>query len=129
MAIENTTSEKRVKLAAAGFVRVDGLKTQVGHGGIGEGYIIKAEVESLGRHDGNNGMAVIVTEGGEIWLSVSNSATLPGWERQGTSLRAELYRELCPRGPGAHVPCSNGEGLNWREIIYRLANPDWMPGH
>ncbi|MFA6193284.1 MAG: hypothetical protein WC726_00270 [Parcubacteria group bacterium] len=128
MAVKNTTPEQREKLAVAGFVRVDGLKTDHAYGGTGEGQIIKPEVEALGRHDSNNGMVVVVTEGGEVWLSVGNSATLAVWERHGASARAELYRELCPRGAGTFVPCSNGEGLNWREIIYRLTNPDWMPG-
>lgn len=112
----------------AGFVRVDGLKTDHGYGGVGEGRLINPEANALGRHDSNNGMSVIITEGGEIWLSVSNSASLADWDRQGRNPRADLYRELCPRRTGAFVPCSNGEGLNWREILYRLANPDWIPG-
>jgi hypothetical protein len=128
VAIKNTTPEQRAKLAIAGFVRVDGLKTDHAYGGLGEGSIIKPEADALGRHDSNNGLSVIVTEGAEVWLSVGNSGTPPGWERLGMDNRAELYRELCPRGNGTFVPCSNGEGLNWREIIYRLANPDWMPG-
>jgi len=129
MAIKNTTAEQRAELAAVGFVRVDGLQTLAGYGGTGGGYIIKPEAQSLGRHDMNNGMSAIITEGGEVWLSVGNSGTIAAWERQGGSTRATLLQELCPGGPGAFVPCSNGEGLNWREILYRLQNPDWMPGY
>ncbi|MDD3486954.1 MAG: hypothetical protein PHF35_01075 [Candidatus Moranbacteria bacterium] len=119
--VKATTPEQRARLVAAGFLRVDGLKTD-------GGYIIEPRVSHLGRHDSNNGKTVIVTEGGEVWLAVYSSPTsLPDWERRGSSLRAELYRELCPEGTGANVPCSNGEELNFRDVLCRLANPDWIP--
>ena len=126
MAIKNTTPEQRVKLAASGFVRVDGLRV------LGSGnYIIEPLVRELGRYDMNNGVTVIITEGGEAWLAVSvfSPSAISTSAYHSPSNLGEMIRELCPHGTGANVPCSNGEGLNWREILYRLANPDWMPGN
>jgi hypothetical protein len=123
MANENTTPEQRAKLASAGFVRVDGLKTE----GFNGGYVIDPKVAELGRFSSNNGVTALVTLGGETWLAFSQSNSLDDWARAGADLRAELYQELCPRGTGVHVPCSNGEGLDWRDIMCRLANPDWIP--
>lgn len=126
MPIKNTTREQRMGLAVAGFVRVDGLQVA----GLGN-YIIEPRAQELGRYDMNNGMTVVVTEGGEVWLAVSvfSPSFISTSTYHSPSALGEMIREICPNGTGANVPCSNGEGLNWQEIFYRLANPDWMPGH
>lgn len=125
MAIEKTSIDQRIKLAAAGFVRVDGLRAE----GCGS-YIIEPKVNELGHYDMNNGMMAIVTMGGEVWLaaSVFPPSSIASSAYHSPSNLGELIRELCPRGTGANVPCSNGEALDQREIFYRLARPDWMPG-
>jgi len=119
-----TIAEQRTKLAALGFVRVDGLKTfrpgKVPRGR--EIVTIEPSPEYLGHWDRNNGLLVIHTTGGEVWLAINVSDPI-GEER---SIKTDQLRnELCPNGRGAFVPCSNGEQLSWRELLRRMSNPDW----
>lgn len=116
MALKSTSAEERKELAATGFVRVDGLKVD----GIGN-YVIGPEVRWLGKFDGNNGMTVIVTVGSEVWLAKA------GGSEERRQKMTEIFLELCPRGRGAFVSCSNGEQLRWSDILQRMADPDWRP--
>lgn len=119
--MKKTTAEQRAALAVAGFVRVDGLQTLVSGGS----YIIKPLDERLGRFGAMNGFAEIVTEGGEIWLATMNFIPMVDGPVR------ELLPTLCPNGSISDIWNrwgDKGESLNWREIFYRLANPDWMPG-
>lgn len=118
--IERTSETQRVQLAVLGFARVDGLKATDPIQPSSE-YEIKAVVDQLGRWDANNGRLVVVTEGGEVWLAFH-----PGTENFWQKLKA-VTDELCPRGQGAFVPCSNGEALSWYDTMQRLSNPDWQP--
>ncbi|MCX6766561.1 MAG: hypothetical protein NT170_02160 [Candidatus Moranbacteria bacterium] len=128
--MKNTTSDQRGRLMAAGFIRVDGLTPRGDDWRKTDG-VINSEAEQLGRYDSNNGRLVIVTEGGEVWLSLANYNLRlpPDLEQLRTKALDELYREFCPRGKGVRVPCSEGgDGdLSWGSIIFRLINPDWMP--
>lgn len=117
-----TSQDERVALAAAGFVRVDGLPLFDMYGKkqdrlIGE----RTGADDLGKYDSNGGKIVIVTLSGEIWLA-SNIDRPAGPDLE------PLFRHLAPRGVGAWVPASNGEKFNERHLWRRLANPDWMPG-
>ncbi len=123
MAKAPTSPEQRAKLAKAGFVRVDGLYgVDHGHPSYKDGYIIQPAPASLGRYDGNNGMTVIVTLGGEMWLAVGTEMS----EEQ-TKIFRELVKELCPNGQGVWIPCSNWDHIDDRSLLSRLMNPDWDP--
>ena len=118
-----TTPEQRQKLMAAGFVRVDELKI-LRHGKISlpkNIYTLESKPEWFGRWGTKNGTTVIYTDGGEIWLSIRDN-TVP----QEMIKLAELFRELCPQGrEPVFIPGATGEQFSWREIIQRVANPDW----
>ena len=73
-------------------------------------YVIQAERRWLGHSDYNNGVGVIVTHDGEVWI--------------GTSMMA-CGGVRCKYGPrqGAFVPCSNGESIPMHLLMERVANP------
>lgn len=120
--VENaTTLEQRAGLTLVGFVRVDGLNAYR-YGDNGEFfpyYPIEADSHHLGHWGYNNGMAVIVTLGGEVWLATA------GGSQERRKMVEALHEELSPYGQGAFVPCSNGEDLLWSDILNRMADPDW----
>jgi hypothetical protein len=120
---KGTTVKDRTDLTLMGFVRVDGLQVQ-GH----MSYIIEPRVFEFGRFDMNNGVAAIVTDGGEVWIATIGATTIAESYYNAQGPFGEMLRRLCPNGVGVNVPCSNREGLNWLEVFYRHANPDWMPG-
>lgn len=107
---------------AANFARAEALAS-VGHGKRPEGFIalgevryfIQAHQRSLGRHDYNNGMSVIVTPDGEVWLRA-------GGDYYG-AMGENPYFKFCPNGGGAFVPCSNGEQVRMHHLLRRVANP------
>ena len=116
-----TTVVERTKLASAGFVRVDGLKTFcLGRVSRGREIItIESKNEYLGHWDKKNGLYVIHTTGGEVWLAMHPI------DGRRSNMINELQNELCPNGRGALVPCADGEQFSWRELLRRMANPDW----
>ena len=96
------------KLAVAGFVHITGMKVQ--RSLKDQESEVEARVRDLGRYDMNNGKTVLVTVDGQVWLG---RGLLP----------EELIDELCPNGKGANVPCSNGESLEFNNLLYRMAYP------
>lgn len=121
MKLRNTTPEQRAKLASLGFVRVDGLICNDPIRPNDRRQKLMAVDGQLGRYDSNNGRVVVVSEGGEVWLAF-HPGTSDFWDRF-----QPVTGELCPKGQGAFVPCSNGESLSWHDTMERLANPDWQP--
>ena len=118
-----TTQEQRTKLAALGFVRVDGLKM------FRPGRVprpkntetLEARPEWRGRCSTKNGTAVIYTAGGEIWLCIRSVADV-----KAIMGIAAISLELCPQGPGSvFIPGNTGEQFSYREVLQRVANPDW----
>lgn len=109
-----TTKEQRRELAENGFVRVDGLRTYR-PGPVDESYIIEAVPEHRGNCDYNNGLSVIVTLDGEVWLA------------SGPKDCHSLLRALCPNNRGAFVPCSNGETMSHHDLLARFADPNYVP--
>jgi hypothetical protein len=124
--IHRTSEDERELLHMLGYVHVTGLAPK-GLAHIGDtgqiGHNLRPR--DLGRFGSNNGVDVIVTMGGEVWLACLSDAklTLP---RTADQLE-DLLTKLCPHGSGAYVPCSNGESLSWRDIMHRFSNPDYEP--
>lgn len=122
--VKPTSQDERKLLQAAGFVHVTGLVATsfmnssdtkpIGH---------DLHPRDLGRFGSNNSTDVVITTGGEVWLASHTDGSI--------SLKSELINtvltELCPNGIGAWVPCSNGEQLNYRDLLKRVADPDCDP--
>lgn len=107
-----TDDADRAHFKEYGFVHVTGLKVSGS-----TGYVVGEKLipEHLGKYDYNNGVLVINTMGGEVWLRVNHGVT---------NLRI-LTDKFCPRGAGAFVPCSNGEQISTRDILQRIADPSY----
>jgi len=120
--LKRSSPEERAELAKAGFVHVTGLTARrvFGSGSPRDyGYIIGENLnpDHYGRFDYNNGMFVIVTTGGEIWLAAITDKN-----------RKTLFRvasKLCPQGKGTSVPCSNREEICTDAILSRIPDPEW----
>ncbi|MEK7100620.1 MAG: hypothetical protein AAB921_00805, partial [Patescibacteria group bacterium] len=115
--------EERAFLRAVGFVHVTGLRYAAGSFAAGTLVQTPRPVE-LGRWDSNNGVEVIVTPGGEVWLAMYTCDHRLDREQVRLTINS-----FAPNGQGAHVPCSNGESLNMHEVLKRHANPDWEPNY
>ncbi len=101
-----------------GFVHVTGLPVNRGDN---EESRITADPQQLGRYDYNNGVDVMVTLDGEVWIrhASDNKATRsPEFGR--------LREKLCPKGKGVFVPCSNGEAVPSYMILSRVSDPYWI---
>lgn len=108
-----------IQLAQLGFVHVTGLVMNDD-----ESRKIQAfQVRELGHYDYNNGKVVAYTLNGEVWLASSEVLSKEGIDA--------ALAELCPSGRGAFVPCSNGESVEWSQMLARVADPCWegYPGH
>lgn len=98
------------RLREAGFVHVTGLPVRDRYGNRDAPYTVQPRHTELSHWCCNNGMTVIVTVDGEVWLTA------------GICDDEALLREACPSGSGAFVPCSNGETIDFRFIMGRVAD-------
>ena len=113
-----TSPDDRKRLRDNGFVHITGLGVYERPGGTCANYNVgeKLTNQDLGKWNRNNGRMVIVTIGGEIWLS-GEPTNLPQL--------IPLLRELCPNGQGGFVPCSNGEEIATFLFLQRSQDPDY----
>jgi hypothetical protein len=102
----------RDQLLNAGFIHITGLESTDALGG--NPNTITAHESHLGKWNTNNGMFVIVTEDGQVWLANYH----PDAARQDA-----LARKLCPNGKGAYVPCSNQEIIHISALLRRISDP------
>lgn len=86
-----------------GFVHVTGLSTWSPMAD--RQYEIQADRRYFGHTDSNNGVTVVITDDGEVWIA-SGRAYDKGWGERGT-----------------FVPCSNGEQLPMHDLLARVADP------
>ena len=102
-------------LIPLGFVHATGLPTYIN----GKFHsIISARPQHLGKYDSNNGLTVVVTPNGEVWLQG------PGGDEVEILLKDRGLKDLAPKGRGAFVPCSNGEQIPGNLVLWRTANPE-----
>lgn len=116
-----TTPEERSLLHDAGFVHVTGLR-------LTNWRLVDCEEPApigkdlapidLGRYGYNAGFQVIVTLGGEVWIRHTSP------EDDG---RPDVLRRFCPNGGDAWVPCGNGVGIDFYDLMARFADPDYQP--
>lgn len=117
----HTTPSERESLARLGYIHVTGLPVQRSNMTEYIGHSLNSG--DLGRHGFKNGMSVIVTVGGEVWL-----ASQPGdWFRDNRDALDALHEELCPRGGNAPLPCTNEEPVSLRDLLRRHADHDYNP--
>lgn len=114
-----TTPEERARFRELGFVRVDGLKPILFGGGRAEA--IYAREADRGRTGSNNGTLVAVSMSGEVWIRTTRIS-----EDDMRSLQ-NFLSEVCPRLGTPWVPCSNGEKIDFYDLMNRHADPDWKP--
>ena len=112
-----TSDEIRQELHRLGFVHVTGLETS----GINSGYVIgeKLKPSELRSWHSNNGITVINTHTGEVWIT---SAT----ENRDNMADIALFEKLKLEYKNVFVPCSNGEHLDIFEILSRLTDPNYQ---
>ncbi len=108
-----------IPLIRYGFVHVTGLPTNRGADTCEDR--IEADNFRHGRHDYNNGVMVVITHDGEVWIrhASDNRATE-------TAEFMALLDRLCPNGKGARVPCSNGESIPFHAVMTRISDPYWI---
>ncbi len=100
------TQDQVNTLRAVGFIHVTGLpyRNMPGNGG----GTVKSEIRWLGKHDSNNSRIALHTMEGEVWWrdGYFNEAEV------GEQMMKEFIAvrdQICPKGSGAFVVCSNGE--------------------
>jgi hypothetical protein len=111
-----TNVEERKVLRDAGFVHVTGLRYHSLHSVEHKTYFIGEQLRSgeLGRWCSNNGLTVIVTVGGEVWLKAGHASS-----------DSQAISEFAPHGNGAFVPLSNGEQISHIDLMFRFDNPNY----
>lgn len=110
-----TQKEIAQHLRGAGFVHVTGLPYRDlwrEDGSPVEGRI-KPVRSQCGRWDYNNGKTVVVTTGGEVWLSA------------GEAIGDLRISDICPKGLGAFVPMSNSDEIDPHSLLHRVRDPYW----
>ena len=119
-----TTDEERILLRDHGFIHVTGLKATVPYhvGDDPDHYFIGANLKlsESARWGSNNGVTVINTKGGEVWVRLSTGEDSDFAEVQ------EAVKALgLPDNGGVFVPLSNGENVEWVQVMRRVANPSY----
>lgn len=107
-------ADLRNLIIAAGFVRVDGLQCL-------NGSVIPQQSGDTLRFEYGNGFMVIAAPEGKVWISATDDST--------NSIFNELMFQLftyAQKG-GISIPLNNGEGVSYRDILRRVANPNWEP--
>jgi ribosomal protein L13E len=116
------TVEEYDEAKKLGFLHVTGLTCrQPGQLGImvdekdKETRIVCQNIAWTGKWAQNNGKVAFWTEGGCVWVAVSNQAN------------CAFAEKISKRGQGCFVPLSNGESLHPHHIMERMADPLWIP--
>ncbi len=95
------------------FVRIDGLRYYVD--GVCRGIIVAGE-HHLGKWDFYQGLTIVVTAGGEIWVK---SGPPPA--------NSNLLQSYAPRGKGVYIPVGHsGIKLSTHDVQRRYEDPNWM---
>ena len=116
--VGSSSSEEQVKmLREVGFLHATGLVAR--RLPDGESYTIGEDLRQreLGRWDQNNGVIAVVTPGGEVWLAPYRA------NLKHNECLASVAQSIAVKGKGVFVPCSNGEQLDWHDVIVRMAFP------
>ena len=106
------------KLRVVGFLHVTGLVEKDLEGDWVKEYPIVSPASDWGRWGLNNEMFCAVTAEGHVWIR-------PLVESDRNSQIVQFLDEVCSKGKGAGVPCSNGHIPHADCILRRLADPLW----
>ncbi len=111
-----TNAEERKMLRSAGFIHVTGLIARTPN--MDESYVIGERLTPTdhGRWDQNNSKIVLVTPGGEVWLTAASAEDPAEVEA--------CKKRFAPNGQGAFVPLSNGEQVEQFHLFCRVADPN-----
>ena len=130
---KRTTAFERELLKTAGFFHATGLPLKNVRG---REYTIGEFLPDTwrGSWHHHNGRTVIVTVGGEVWLSLGDHLPRPDMTQIQSPLPAVIYK-LCPnlrqpelesRNFELFVPLAYGEHINPEAVAERIKNPDWQ---
>ena len=103
-----------------GFVHVTGLPIRRGSED-SERDRIEPSTADCGHYDHNNGMSVVITTDGEVYIRRSSGNKVDSLQEY-----RDLVMTLCPKGLGAFVPCSNGDAIPSHMILARVSDPYWI---
>lgn len=112
------------RLHAMGFLHVTGLVEKDNGNEWEKEFPIVSPVSDWGKWGLNNEMFCAVTTEGHVWIR-------PLVDSDNKSEIQRFLGELCPKGEGIGVPCSNGHIPHADCILRRLADPLWegyVPG-
>jgi hypothetical protein len=101
-------------LRTAGFVHITGL-VHYSRNGMKQQYRVgeNLQEDEKGIYHSNNGMMVVITTGGEVWLR----------SRQDKEPSKEMLNRICPNQGSAYVFLSNADTIDVHDILDRVANP------
>lgn len=97
-------------LVGARFVNITGLPFSNSFHPKDDGKTIQANPHHYGRWGYNNGICVVVTENGRVWVRY-------------TCKHERFLSKVAPRGRGASVPFSSGETINPMDLLQRITYP------
>ena len=119
-----TTEDEREMLRGFGFIHMTGLKAIVLYpvGDSPDHYFIGKNLKAseCSKCESNNGVTVINTNGGEVWIRLST-----GTDSDFDDIRKAVQALRIDEDGSAFVPISNGEDVNWREVMHRVADPSY----
>lgn len=113
MDIKYKREKEMETLGHLGMVHVTGLPIQDVEGSLDNGRPISAHRSDWGKYGKHHGMIVAILETGEVFLSAFTN---------------DIYNRLpqiCPKGAGAGVPCSNGGSIHSYHFLCRSADQMW----
>ncbi len=113
-------ADKRNELSRLGFINITGLvalKKLQGLNDYDDQDEIQANKGALNAwgYSEKEDLTAAILENGEVWIC----------DGEPDKNMKKVLRRVCPRGrgPGALVPCTDGEILDWRHILKRLRDP------
>jgi len=111
--MQDKQKQQMATLRSLGMIHVTGLPLHFGDGNALNGRIISSHRRDWGKYDTNNGMLVAILETGEVFLSTFVNELICEVE------------QVCTKGKGAGVPCSNGEMVFGYHLLARSVDPMW----
>lgn len=97
-------------LMGSRFINITGLPYSHSFCPEDDGKTIQANHSEYGCWDYNNGICVVVTEEGRVWIRFSCK-------------HERFMKRVAPNGRGAWVPLSNGESIDSVQLLQRLHDP------
>jgi hypothetical protein len=121
--LKSTDLHQRSMLRDAGFVHITGLRITRSPV-LGEPYVgFDLEAAALGTYWQEDGASVIVTEGGEVWIS-----RIAETKANEKNILGAIHEVFCPRGENDDAQTNVDLSYDSEEnLLRRMADPDYVP--